>query len=123
MYCVPQTTKGGSRQAHADPRDGTRGILEGALETLLPRVHCYFDDTLGFTFGDCNGERLAIMEFNARHEMRKLSPIYGLKYYVTEPWTHEMWVDRFWLVHIFDHPLYARRDNLVKHYSLVLDAD
>ena len=29
---------------------------------LLPMVHCFFDDVLGWTFGDHNGERLAIHE-------------------------------------------------------------
>ncbi len=41
-------------------------ILQAPLENLLPRVHCLFDDVLGYTFGDRNGERLAIHEFNER---------------------------------------------------------
>jgi hypothetical protein len=96
-------------------------VLESDDALLLPRIHCYFDDTLGFTFGDHNGERLAIAEFNAAHEMRKLSPIYGLKYYLPARWAHEMWTDKFWMAHIFDHPMYGRRDNLVGRHRLELE--
>ena len=90
---------------------------------LLPRVHSYFDDVLGFTYGDCNGERLAIGEFNAKHVMRKISPIYGLKYYLPAPQSGEMWVEKYWIAHIFDHPLYGRRDNLVRRHMLDLAAE
>jgi hypothetical protein len=58
-------------------------LFEADHRLLLPRVHCYFDDILGFTCGDHVGERLAIWEFNESHQMRKISPIYGLRYSLT----------------------------------------
>ena len=54
-------------------------IFEEDERLLLPRVLCYFDDILGFTYSEFNGERLAISEFNAAHSMRKLSPVYGIE--------------------------------------------
>jgi hypothetical protein len=98
-------------------------VLEGDHSVLLPRIHWYCDDVLGFTYGDHNGERLAISEFNTVHEMRKVSPIYGLKYYLPSRLANEMWVDKFWIAHIFDHPLYGRRDNLVRRHNLQLRSD
>ena len=98
-------------------------ILEADEGTLLPRIHCYFDDVLGFTLGDFNGERLAIHEFNAVHSMRKISPIYGLKYYLPTRCFNEMWVDKFWIAHIFDHSMYGKRDNLVNCHNLDLGVD
>lgn len=95
-------------------------ILEADESLLLPRVHSYFDDVLGFTYGDDNGERLAIHEFNAAHAKRKLSPIYGLKYYVPPELSHEMWVDKFWIGHVYDHSRYAHRDPLVQGHDLAL---
>jgi hypothetical protein len=95
-------------------------LLDADARMLLPRVHWYCDDVLGFTFGDHNGERLAISEFNAAHEMRKVSPIYGLKHYMPTRFANESWLDKYWIAHIFDHPLYDRRDNLVKQHNLDL---
>jgi hypothetical protein len=95
-------------------------VLDADESVLLPRIHCYFDDVLGFTLGDCNGERLAIHEFNAAHPMRKISPIYGLKYYLPTRCFNEMWVEKFWIAHIFDHSMYGKRDNLVNRHNLEL---
>lgn len=38
-------------------------IFEGDHGILLPRIHCYFDDIMGYSYSDFNGERLAISEF------------------------------------------------------------
>ena len=58
---------------------------------MLPRVLCYFDDITGFTYADHNGERLAISEFNAAHELRKLSQIYAAEFYVPRRESHALW--------------------------------
>ena len=57
-------------------------LLEAEHELLLPRVYCYFDDIMGFTYSEYTGERLAIAEFNASHNERKISLCYGLRYYL-----------------------------------------
>jgi hypothetical protein len=95
-------------------------VLDADHRLLLPRIHWYCDDVLGFTFGDHNGERLALSEFNAGHDLRKISPAYGLKHYMPARFATEMWLDKYWLAHIFDHPLYGRRDNLVRRHNLEL---
>jgi hypothetical protein len=95
-------------------------LFDADEAVVLPRVHCYFDDVLGWTFGDHNGERLAIHEFNASHSIRKISPIYGLRYYLPRHFFDAMWADKFWIAHIGDHSMYALRDNLVINHNLAL---
>ncbi len=95
-------------------------LLEAPQELLLPRIPCYFDDIMGLTCGDYNGERLAIADFNASHQMRKISPIYGLKYFLPAPYAHQMWSEQFFLAHIFDHTDYGRFDRLAPLHDLSL---
>jgi hypothetical protein len=89
-------------------------LFEADHRLLLPRVQCYFDDVLAVTFGDHVGERLAISEFNESHKMRKISPIYGLRYFVPERYSRWMW-EKQYMAHIFDHPLYGNYDGSVNH--------
>jgi hypothetical protein len=76
---------------------------------ILPRVYCYFDDIHGLTYSDCNGERLAIAEFNASHPRRQISKIHGLQFFVPKAVREAKWVDCFYIAHVFDHELYAQR--------------
>ena len=64
---------------------------------FLPRVHCYFDDIMGFTFSEFTGERFAIAEFNRSHSKRKISPIFGLRYFLPRPYNHAVWPDQMYL--------------------------
>lgn len=96
---------------YSSTRDALK-LLKADPERLLPRVFCYFDDIIGWAVGDYSGERLAIAEFNATHDMRKLSPLYGLKYAVPPPHNHAMWVEAFYFADIFDHPLSGTPDQL-----------
>ena len=90
-------------------------LLEAGQNILLPRVHCYFDDIMGFTFADFNGERLAIKEFNESHNMRKISPIHSLRYFVPKTMEDSVWVEGMYMAHILDHDLYGHDDGLVLH--------
>ncbi len=87
-------------------------LLEGDASILLPRVHCYFDDILAYTFSEFTGERLAIAEFNNAHSLRKISPIYGLNYYLPRLHKNSWWSASMYLVHLFDHPQYGSDDGL-----------
>jgi hypothetical protein len=49
--------------------------------------------------------------------MRKISPIYGLRYYLPAQQAQEAWAEQFYMAHIFDHDLYGRADGLVKRAS------
>jgi hypothetical protein len=89
-------------------------LLEADTSLLMPRIHCHFDDILGFTHADHNGERLAITEFNASNPNRKISPIYGLRHYLPRPYLNDIWAEQAYMAHILDHPLYNKRDYLVQ---------
>jgi len=81
-------------------------ILKGSTDRLLPRVMCYFDDVMGYPWGDFNGERLAISEFNDEGDDRKISPVYGLRYFLPRPYSQAMWPEMMFLAHALDHPRY-----------------
>jgi hypothetical protein len=86
----------------------TLRLFDAHASRLLPRVYCYFDDIHALTYSDCNGELLAIADFNSAHSRQKVSKIHGLRYYVV-PSVREMpWVERMYIAHMFDHPLYAK---------------
>lgn len=84
---------------------------------LLPRVVCYFDDIIGFSYSEYNGERLAIQEFNAAHKMRKISPIHGLRHMLG---IDQQWLEKMYMFHAFDHERYNDYDytNYIRDRSL-----
>ena len=96
-------------------------LLEAPDSHILPRVQCYFDDILGFTFADFNGERLAIREFNDAHTQRKISPIYGSRFYVPARYINANWTEKLYMAHILDHPRYNDYDGLVRHPQMEID--
>jgi len=70
----------------------------------LPRVFCYFDDTVGDEselYNDFTGERLAIREFNERHETIKLCQAYFASARASQLWHHQIWI-----AHFFQHSQY-----------------
>jgi hypothetical protein len=85
-------------------------LLEAPSHLLLPRVYCYFDDILAFTYSEFTGELLAISEFNQAHEMRKISKINGLRYAVPSACRPGAWIEQVYVAHLFDHELYGRYD-------------
>jgi hypothetical protein len=96
-------------------------LLDADSAKLLPRVFCYFDDTMGFGYNDFTGERLAIHEFNAEHAMRKLSPVYGLKWFVPQEYFNDRWIEMLHIAHLFDHPLYGTIDHIPRRASVDVD--
>lgn len=87
-------------------------LFEADHQMLLPRIHCYFDDIIGFTYSEFTGERLAITEFNNSHAMAKISPIFGLRHFVPSSQSQQSWIEQMFMTHIFDHKLYANFDGL-----------
>jgi len=85
------------------------GIFEDPDPALrLPRVHCYFDDTIWpehACHNEFTGELLAIREFNEQHESRKICPIHLLRHTQIHP---ASWNDQMYAHHDFAHPLYCR---------------
>jgi hypothetical protein len=88
-------------------------LFDAEKRVLLPRVLCYFDDIMGYTYSDFNGERLAMLEFNSTHSVRKISPVYGLKHFAV-PLRNSAEAECFYFLHIHDHPLYNHPDTLRK---------
>lgn len=85
-------------------------LFTGAPELCLPVTIAYFDDTLGSPqrIGSMfrnrwAGQLLAIDEFNATHEKRKIDIIRTLKY--RRPLDKEQWLDQIYAIHMLDHKL------------------
>jgi hypothetical protein len=70
----------------------------------------------GFTYGDCNGELLAITEFNRENTTKQISKIYGLRYLIDVH--NSYWPEQMYFVHLFDHQLYAKNDGLLQTRNL-----
>src|SRR5579864_652213 len=75
----------------------------------LPRVYCYFDDTIWPETACHNeyiGELCAIREFNAEHAHTKICQMRGLRYMRPRD---AFWHEQTYVFHDFTHPLYSAR--------------
>lgn len=97
-------------------------LLEAPLERLMPRVHCYFDDILGFTCAHHNGERRAIAEFNQAHPDRQISQVYGLRFSLPRAHRDANWTEKMFMTHLVEHPRYAEWDGYLRQARLDLAA-
>jgi hypothetical protein len=82
---------------------------------VLPRVLCYFDDTVGEDHvlqNDLVGELLAIREFNTGSSGSKILPVNGLKAKRDLP---ANWNDSMFAMHRFDHPNYSTYIGPARH--------
>jgi hypothetical protein len=82
-------------------------VLRAQPARLMPRVMCYFDDTHGYPWGDFNGARLAINEFNAAEADRKIAQLHGLKYILPRTEFDQRWPEAMYVAHLFGHPAYS----------------
>ena len=88
-------------------------LFEGSYDSLLPRVHIYFDDIMGTSCCEFTGQRLAINEFNDAHAKRKIGEIPGLRYFLTPHFAAQQWSEMIYMLHAFDHPKYNQYDDLI----------
>jgi hypothetical protein len=79
-------------------------MLEAKDRYFLPRLFCYFDDTIGEEelYNDFTGERLAIREFNEAHARIKLA----FARHLLARRIQEAWFRQIWIGHRFGHPQY-----------------
>jgi hypothetical protein len=80
-------------------------LFDGQSSYFLPRVFMYFDDIIGDDTWLCNeftGERLAIEEFNQKHQSKKICK----NYFVTKKYPNSWWPDLIFIHHDFQHPRY-----------------
>jgi hypothetical protein len=78
------------------------------VQRFLPRVMCFFDDTVGFHdeyHCDFVGELAAIAEFNATHRYRKMAKLNGL--HLKPRIDGAAWAEGIYVLHLFDHPRYS----------------
>lgn len=115
---APVAFVGWDLNMYTGTKDGLR-LFEGSPAALLPRIPCSFRSAVGKDCCEFTGELLAISEFNAAHDTRKLSKIPGMRYFVPANAGH--WVGMLRTLHIFDHPTYG----LPQSHSLsaVIDID
>ena len=73
---------------------------------------------MGMSCSDFNGERLAISEFNEEHQMRKLSPIHGLRFLLRKKYSDKSWLEKSYMAHILDNNAYVQYDGLQKRKEL-----
>jgi hypothetical protein len=92
---------------YTSTNDGLK-LLNAEAKILLPRIHCFFDDI--FSCGDFDGERLSILEFNQKHETRKISRIYGLNHLVPIKVANRMFWEKYYMAYIFDHDLFSKSE-------------
>jgi hypothetical protein len=81
-------------------------LLAGAPELYLPALPLYFDDTnSGISHCDWAGERLAALEFNEVHALRKISSPLESRYRIRN----------FYVLQVLDHPI--RQGNVRPRYG------
>ena len=78
-------------------------ILTGDPRAYLPLVPVYLDDIGVDGSNPWTGELLAINEFNAENEHRKIAPFTLLR--SRRIFKNTQWIDRMFAAHIHDHPL------------------
>lgn len=90
-------------------------LLAGPAAHYLPRVLVYVDDIEDEYHNSFCGELLALSEFNAEHELRKIEPFRFLR--LNRIFRNAKWIDHIFVCHVLDHPLRqgarVRRDHAV----------
>jgi hypothetical protein len=77
-------------------------LFDGHPEAYLPHVPVYVDDLALPTHTRFAGELLAIREFNAQRELRKLDWDWNLAN--TRVFKHAEWLAHMFKLHVLDHP-------------------
>jgi hypothetical protein len=77
-------------------------LFLGDARCYLPTVCVYVDDVHERTHTRFAGELLAIDEFNAEHDLRKLDVDRSLVY--SRVFKHAEWLQHMYRLHVFDHP-------------------
>jgi hypothetical protein len=87
----------------------TLKIFDGRADWYLPVTTVYFDDIWFEQHNPWCGERLAIREFNERHDLRKIAPFTELR--GKRLFKNARWIDQTFTVHVLDHPARQARQS------------
>jgi hypothetical protein len=77
-------------------------VLKAAAERYLPITVLYLDDIVDDTNNPWAGELLAVNEFNAENELRKVAPLHALRR--KRLMKNARWIDQIYCLHVHDHP-------------------
>jgi hypothetical protein len=99
--------------------EGALTLFDADSDRLLPRVLCYVDDSIGYPWGDTNGARLAIREFN-ESRTRAVDHLPGMRHLVPASEFDARWTEALYLAHVYDHPRYAEDEGTSFGSSLEL---
>jgi len=95
-------------------------LFEDNSASRLPRVYCYFDETVWpeiACHNEYTGELCAIREFNLEHADKKICPIHRLRNMRIHP---ACWNDQTYVLHDFQHPLYGVYVNSLTDTTMAL---
>ncbi len=77
-------------------------IFDGPPDHYLPVLLIYLDDIQYEGHNAWAGELLAVREFNAEHDLRKIAPVNFLRH--RRLFKKAMWIDHMHALHVLDHP-------------------
>ena len=92
---------------YSSTRQALRIASAGRPTKLLPMTYVYLDDVMKDEHNRWCGELLAVQEFNAEHQLRKIEPFTSLRY--GRVFQRAMWLNQMYILHVLDHP---RRNNI-----------
>lgn len=90
-------------------------------EHLMPRVLSYYDDVLGYPWGEGNGELAANAGFNASRAQRRIDRLQGMRHLIPRAQFETPWPEALFLVHVLDHPRYGEYEGTAISTRLDLD--
>jgi len=91
-------------------------ILNGAPDAYLPVLPVYLDDIAEFGANPWTGEDLAVNEFNAENDMRKIAPFNFLR--ARRIFKNPQWIGQMFAAHIHDHPRRSTANRRAKQLVL-----
>ena len=106
-----------------DYYSSTRSALRVFKLQHLPRVYCYFDDTIWpetACHNDYTGELCAIREFNMENSGAKLCQIHGLSQ--TQP-RKAAWNEGTYVLHDFEHRALLHESDALRASSVAVGRD
>lgn len=90
-------------------------LCKGEPEQYLPLTILYMDDIADDTNNPWAGELLAINEFNAENQLRKIAPFNMLRQ--QRLLKNARWIDQIYCLHVHDHPA---RSPAIRRKTLVI---
>lgn len=88
-------------------------VFKGEPTQYLPTMQLYLDDIVIDNANPWCGELLAVNEFNAETQMRKIAPVPMVR--AQRLFKNARYLDQMYQLHVFDHPLRQPRTDRASH--------